>query len=66
MQVIGYVQQLFECKNPLVKPEHIGIISPYHQQVRENVMAQCLFAVIYVLSTACISLDVPYKKATFR
>lgn len=33
MQVMDYVQKLFDCKNPLVKPEHIGIISPYHQQV---------------------------------
>ena len=33
MQVVSYVKKLMDCKKPAVKPSHIGIISPYHQQV---------------------------------
>ncbi|XP_067932453.1 putative helicase MOV-10 [Watersipora subatra] len=32
MQLILYLEKLFECKSPKIKPEHIGIITPYHKQ----------------------------------
>lgn len=37
MQVIEYVRLLMECKSPRVRPEDIGIISPYNQQVNKIV-----------------------------
>ncbi|KAF6041478.1 MOV10 [Bugula neritina] len=30
-----YVQLLMECRSPKVEPHQIGVISPYHQQVRK-------------------------------
>ncbi|KAF6019934.1 MOV10 [Bugula neritina] len=30
-----YVQLLMECKSPKVEPHQIGVISPYHQQVKK-------------------------------
>ena len=33
MQAVEYVKLLMDCKSPRVRAEHIGIISPYHQQV---------------------------------
>ena len=34
MRVVNYVEKLMDCKSPRVKAGQIGIISPYHQQVK--------------------------------
>ena len=32
--VADYVEKLMDCRSPRVRADMIGIISPYHQQVR--------------------------------
>ncbi|KAF6019931.1 MOV10 [Bugula neritina] len=39
MQVLSYAQDLLKCKSLKVTPDHIGIISPYHQQVKKITQA---------------------------
>ena len=53
MQVIYYVQKLFESRHPKVKPEHIGIISPYHQQVSPILIVAALQSAA-ILNVVCI------------